>query len=318
MGKAEDLIKGRLREVGAVAVGITEATTVNQEEWERFEAWLDKGMEAGMGYMHNHLAIRRDPRLLLNGAKSLICCAFSYLPADASKIQPNGSVATYALLPDYHDWIRERVRAARLEELLGDEGTDWRICVDSAPILERYWAKRAGLGIIGRNGALIIPGVGCEVILCEIITTTRLEADSAADGTCDECGACSRACPTQANTDNGIDCNRCLSYLTIEHRGDWTDKQHLEAMSTPGGKHSLFGCDRCISACPMNNPEVTSSFTSNPVITNLSAKDILKISPAEFSKLFKGTPIKRGRLEGLCRNARNVIDFESKSDILKI
>lgn len=304
MGKAEELIKARLREVGAVAVGIATAREVAPEEWARFERWLERGDHAGMEYMRNHAAIRRDPQLLLPGAQSLICCAFSYRPIEyAGRPSPHERVATYALLPDYHDWVRERIRHARLDELLGEEGTDWRICVDSAPILERYWAQQAGIGIIGRNGALIVPGVGCEVILCEIITDTQLQSDERANGACLECGLCKDACPTGANADIGPDCNRCLSYLTIEHKGDWTDRQQLDALDTEAGKECLFGCDRCMAVCPMNNPQITSTLEANRAAATITLERILTMTPQEFATNFKTSPLKRARLSGLTRNA---------------
>lgn len=336
---AGEALKARVRSAGAVAVGFTAAAPVSDAAMASFDRWIASGAHAGMRYMEGHRELRRDPRLLLDGAASIISIAFCYRPeGDAD----NPYLARYALLPDYHDYIRARLRGAALGELLGEEGKDWRICVDSAPVMERYWAQRAGIGIIGDNGALIVPGVGPEVFLAEIITTLRLNPDAPSAGGCSHCGRCRAACPGSAlqpanpyhersgnsreddplkESDNSgkrreadsadmkrdtfIDCNRCLSYLTIEHRGDFTDPRHLALLSTPEGRNTLFGCDRCIRVCPHNNPDITSGLTPTDALLGLTPGKVLSLTPEEFSRQFRGTSLKRARLAGLLRNARH-------------
>ena len=317
--KAE--IFNSLRQAGACAVGVATAGPVPADVWRRFEGWLNTGREAGMGYMGNHAEIRRDPRLLLDGARSIICIAFGY---DRGELRPSSmpEISYYALFPDYHDWVRALIRNSGVGELLGREGSDWRICVDSAPIFERYWAWRAGLGIIGDNGALIVPVVGNRVILAEIITTLDLEPDKPIDGDCGHCGKCLKICPTGAlQPDGTIDCDRCLSYLTIEHRGEWIEPAHREAVSTAAGRHTLFGCDRCMAICPHNRHTdkcdnqycgqdadyCVSTPEPLPQIENLTPQQILDSNPETLSRLLKGTCLKRAKPADLRRNALNTL-----------
>lgn len=296
-------IKERLTEVGAVATGVSAAGPVEDAVYEGYERWLASEKNAGMGYLGNHPEVRRDPRLLLEGARSIVCVAFSYRPISEENLNPK--VAKYAHLPDYHDWVRNLVMSSGAPQLLGEEYQDWRLCIDTAPIMERYWAHKSGLGWIGEQGALVVPGVGTEVILAEIVTVRELEGDVPLSGDCGRCGACVRACPTGAiDEKRGPDCNLCLSYLTIEHRGEWIDAVHKAAMNTPAGRDTLFGCDRCMKVCPHNNKNVTSEFASLPEVATLTADDIKKMDKGEFSRRFRGTPIKRTKQEGLCRNAR--------------
>lgn len=315
--KAE--IFNSLRQAGACAVGVATAEPVSADIWRRFDGWLGAERNAGMSYMANHSEIRRDPQLLLDGARSIICIAFPYYRGELR--DPSlPEISYYALFSDYHDWVRSLIRNSGVGELLGREGTDWRICIDSAPIMERYWAWRAGLGIIGDNGALIVPGAGNRVILAEIISTLDLEPDKPIHGDCGHCGHCRDVCPTGAlQPDGTIDCNRCLSYLTIEHRGEWTDPVHREAVSTTAGRHTLFGCDRCMAACPHNRhankqsdqysgqvADYGASPQPLPQIVNLTPKQILDSNPETLSRLLKGTCLKRAKPADLRRNALNI------------
>lgn len=304
-------IKERLRDVGAVATGVSAAGPVEDAVYGEYEKWLRSGSCAGMGYLGNHLEIRRDPRFLLEGARSIVCAAFCYRPASADKLNPR--IAKYAHLPDYHDWVRHRVMSSGVPELLGEEYRDWRLCIDSAPIMERYWARKSGLGWIGEQGALVVPGVGPEVVLCEILTVEELEPDEPSEGDCGGCGRCVRVCPTGALTENsfGPDCNRCLSYLTIEHRGEWIDERHIAAMDTVEGRVTLFGCDRCMSVCPHNNPEITSGIAADQRITELCSDDFREQG---FGERFRGLPIKRAKAAGLRRNARMDVEFNKNGD----
>lgn len=291
-------IKERLRGVGAVAVGVAAAEAVEGSVVEAYHDWISSGKNGGMGYLGNYMEVRRDPRLLLEGARAIVCAAFCYRPAKGSLMNPK--VSKYAHLPDYHDWVRERVVKSGVGEFLGEENRDWRLCIDTAPLFERYLAWKGGLGWIGSQGALVVPGVGPEVVLCEILTVRELESDSPLPGDCGRCGKCVRACPTGAmNEGGGPDCNKCLSYLTIEHKGEWIDPRHKAAMSTAEGKGTLFGCDRCIKVCPHNNGEITSGIKADPRIASLSEGDL---EERGFGERFRGLAIKRAKAAGMRRN----------------
>ena len=286
-----------------MAVGLAEAGPVEAEAWERFERWLERGGAAGMEYMGRHREIRRDSRLLLEGGKTIITTAFSYFQ-ERERPEALPLVSAYAYGKDYHDVIRKRMRKA-LEGLEGE----FRICVDSAPILERYWARKSGLGRIGRNGMVIVEGAGNQVFLAEIVTTLELDADQPAEGDCGSCGRCLRACPTGALGEEGIECGRCLSYLTIEHRGEWDETGRL-AMATPAGRRTLYGCDRCVIACPHSREgrgEATlPELQGGEGMLALDAATALEMGEEGFRQRFRGSAIKRCKWEGWQRNSRNL------------
>lgn len=304
-------IKSLLTAAGAVAVGFAEAGPVSDDARRGFEAWLAEGRNASMAYMANHMEIRFDTRLLLEGARSFVCMAFPYR-CGARRDPSLPRVSAYALLPDYHVWVREAIRASGVGSLLGEEGREWRICVDSAPVMERYWAVMSGIAVRGANGAAIIPDYGPEVILAEIVTQTPLEADTPSAVDCGNCGLCRRACPTGAlRADGTIDSRRCLSYLTIEHRGPWTG-EGAEAMATAAGRDTLFGCDRCVEACPLAAGKAGGRGVA-PVagalegIVGLTTGDILTGPEESLTAKLRGSSLKRAGRAGLARNAANTI-----------
>lgn len=296
----EEKIKAVLKGAGCCAVGIAQAGPVDAADAAIYDRWLASGHEAGMAYMHNHRELRMDPRKVLEGCLSVISMAFSY-ETDATRDGRLPSISAYAMLPDYHIWIRRRIRESGINLILGEENRDWRICVDSAPVRERYWAHRAGLGIIGENGMLIVPGAGCKVLLAEILTNLELRADTPMKGNCGQCGACRRACPAGALHPGGnIDCNHCLSYLTIEHKGEWEDERHKSAMETAAGRATLFGCDRCVNICPHNETTIVSPEPPTECMATLTAADI-----TAGKSLPKDSCLRRAGRKGLLRNAAN-------------
>lgn len=232
--------------VGAYACGVVRAMPVTAEAVARYEEWLADGNAGNMDYLGRYGEVRRDPRLLLDGegARTLIVTLFAY----QDNVHPAEGVpyiAHYALGQDYHDVLRRRLKTV-IGQLRPRFGGKWRICVDSAPLMERYWAARAGLGVIGDNGCLIVPGVGANFFIATIVTTAQMPTDDPAEGTshCLGCGRCVRACPTGAlRGDGSVDARRCISYLTIESHDD------IPA-DIPTG-NTLYGCDVCRRACPL-------------------------------------------------------------------
>ncbi len=232
--------------VGAYACGVVRAMPVTAEAVARYDEWLADGNAGNMDYLGRYGEVRRDPRLLLDGegARTLIVTLFAY----QDNVHPAEGVpyiAHYALGQDYHDVLRRRLRTV-IGQLRPRFGGKWRVCVDSAPLMERYWAARAGLGVIGDNGCLIVPGVGANFFIATIVTTAQMPTDDPVEGTshCLGCGRCVRACPTGALCGDGsVDARRCISYLTIESHDD------IPA-DIPTG-NTLYGCDVCRRACPL-------------------------------------------------------------------
>lgn len=309
MEKAREIIRHKLLEAGACAVGFAEAGDVAESDWNQFRQWLTRGDNAGMDYMHNYPELRRNPEGLLENAKSLVSLAFPYKPQAGRELK---GISDYALYPDYHKELRKILKPVIKDFEKEIRNSHFRICIDSAPVMERYWAQKAGIGFKGDNGALIVPGLGSMVFLVEIITNLQLPPDSPNEEDCGHCGACMRACPGKAIRGDGtIDCRRCISYLTIEHNGDWNTPESQTVMNTTVGKTTLFGCDICLKVCPHNresSPEIIPALTRMNEIDNVSAEEILRIEDdAELKRRFPDSPISRAGIIGLQRNAKNIL-----------
>lgn len=290
----KDIIRGILMKTGASAVGFATAREISSEAAAVYHEWLVARRHAGMDYLERHESLRLHPSSVLEGVRTVISLAFPYS-------RQKGPVASYALGLDYHKVLRKKLKPAlrEIEVLTGAKG---RICIDSAPLDERFWAMEAGIGFRGDNGALIVPGVGSDVFLAEILLGADLTPDRPAHGKeCLHCGNCRKACPNGALLPDGtIDCNRCISYLTIEHRGPFSGEMRR---LTHG---EIFGCDRCIRACPYNRGEgrtCAEEFRSLEATASLTAEKAAVISDGEFSELFSGTSLQRVGAEGLRRNA---------------
>lgn len=303
----KETIRKHILDSGAVAVGFAKASPVPQEETILLKRFVEDGRHAGMEFLHRHVDLREDLRNVLPEVKALISCAFSYVPPIQRGPQLP-AIADYALGKDYHDVIR-RILTEAMEKISGSFPSVWRICIDSAPVSERWWALQAGIGKLGLNGSVIVEGAGSRCFLAEILTSLEIEPDITSDSRCMECGKCAKACPTGAlRPDGSLDARRCINYLTIEHRGEWNG-EGVEAMSTSEGRNSLFGCDICHNVCPCNRdlpPSRIKEFHATPRILGLNAQDALTMTQEEFSNLFRHSPIKRCKLEGLHRNAKNL------------
>ena len=262
-----------------------------------FESWLDAGHNAGMAYMEANGEARRHPQLLLEGARSMLCAAFSYACADGADRSP--LVADYARGLDYHIVLRQRLApvAALMEAAV--PGSKTRICTDSAPLRERYRAVRAGLGTCGINGLLAVPGAGNEVFLAEILWTADVQSsEPLAENPCTACGLCTAACPGGAiNGDGTVDARRCLSYLTIEHAGDLPD-----GLALPG---RIYGCDICSQVCPLGEPHCPPlpEFMLRPALLGVTRADIATLRSAAYRRLTAGSAMRRVPAARLARNA---------------
>jgi len=303
----EQEIKDRVLELGFDAVGITDAAPIDHTDVERLERWLRSGHAGHMHYMHRNLEKRTHPAALLEGAQAVIVVALNYKLREQNAYaptpdSPSGTVAQYARYDDYHDFMRPLLYdLADFIRSRTDETQRSKVCVDSVPLAERTLATRAGLGFIGKNHMLIHPTLGPQVLLGELITTVRLQPDAPTIGTCVTCDRCIRACPTGALQANGrLDAGKCISYLTIEHRGEIAS----ELAAKMGDR--VFGCDECVLACPYRHAAPACGnprFKLHNDRAHLSLSHILALTPASFETEFAGSPISRPGLEGLRRNA---------------
>lgn len=299
--KAE--IKRRLKDTGVFKSGVAAAEEVDGDVMAAYGRWISEGMHGEMAYLEKYRDIRSNPTQLLQGARSVISCAFNYWWG--KRAESPLQWASYALGDDYHDVVRSRLQSVA-DWISAETGAGCRVCVDTAPIPERYWAVRSGLGFIGLNRQLIIPGAGSCFFLGEIITTLALEADEACTLTCGECRRCLRACPGGALGDGGLDARRCLSYLTIEHRGE------LPADTRLGRR--VYGCDVCQDVCPHNRLSPLSEieeFRPRAAILSLDTDTILSMKQEDFSTIFRKSAIKRTKLTGLQRNASSIAEEEN-------
>jgi len=282
--------------------GIARAVPLD-EDARRLEQWLSKGMNGEMKYMENYFELRVNPQKLVPGARSVITLLLNYYPAVQSR-QTDNKISRYALGEDYHTVIRTKLNhfLACIKEKLGD--MNGRGFVDSAPVLERSWAQRSGLGWIGKNGNLINKGSGSFFFIATLITDIALEYDDPlAKDYCGSCTRCIDACPTGAILDDKVvNGSQCISYYTIELK----DMLIPEAMK---GKFDnwLFGCDVCQEVCPWNrfsSPTHETAFSPIPEILNFSTQDWEELTEENFKKIFRHSPIRRAKFSGIKRNLR--------------
>jgi epoxyqueuosine reductase len=306
MALLEDRIKEQARALGFELVGIAPATEA--DGLARLEAWLEQGFAGEMTYMERHAQARRHPRAILAEVQSVIMVGMNYHQRDdASKTLPGrGRVARYARGEDYHDVLRER-----LNRLLDWVKKEAPICrgrgvVDTAPLLERDFARRAGLGWFGKNTMLLNKRLGSYFFLGALLLDLHLEPDSPHETRhCGTCTACLDACPTQAFVGPGqLDARRCISYLTIEVRGP------IDAGLREGLGDWVFGCDVCQEVCPWNRkaPVATEpAFYARPDLEAIAPEELLSLSEPDFRRRFAGTALMRSKRRGLLRNAALVL-----------
>lgn len=303
--KRSDEIKAEALRLGFFACGIARADKVSDDEEQHLREWLHRGMQADMNWMNNYLEKRIDPRLLMDGLRSIVSVAMNYAPKQQL---PEGEpqLAAYALGQDYHDVVKLRLRQLATFIYGEDkiEQANYRVFVDSGPVLERYWAQQAGLGWVGKNRQLIIPHAGSMFFLGELFLDFPLDYDRPMPSRCGNCTRCIDHCPTHAlSEEHDFDSNLCLSYQTIENRHE------LSSTAQQAMGNVIYGCDRCQQACPWNRfaqPNTTPEFQPRPELLKMTREDWKHLSVEQFRSLFKGSAVKRAKYEGLMRNISNL------------
>lgn len=287
-------IRARLTAAGCAAAGFARAEKVDPDYIHAMRGWLDKGHNASMDYLSRNQSLRFDPREILQDAQTVISVAVPYLPA-AKRPENAPQVALYASGKDYHKQIVKMLRPV-CRHITGISDAVTRICVDSAPVAERYWALKAGIGIRGLNGTLILPPYGSYVFLAEILTTLSLPPDTPSTDQCCGCGRCVRECPGRAILHDGtIDARRCLSYLTIEHRGEYSPEQHI-ILNSKAGRNTIYGCDICQKVCPHNVDAMASgieAFAPTPCWLSLDTATIAEASEEQWRRMTQGSAMRR-------------------------
>ena len=298
------IIKEEAQRLGFLSCGISKAGFL-EEEAPRLENWLNNNMHGQMSYMENHFDKRLNPTLLVDDAKSVISLLLNYYPSELQK-EDSYKISKYAYGQDYHHVIKEK-----LKELLHFIQTEigevsGRAFVDSAPVLDKAWAAKSGLGWVGKNSNLITQKVGSFYFIAELIVDLELDYDTPTTDHCGSCTACLDACPTDAIVaPYVVDGSKCISYFTIELKDNLPQEMK--------GKFDdwMFGCDLCQDVCPWNRfskPHNEPLFQTNSDILNFSKSDWEEITVDTFQKVFKNSAVKRTKYEGLLRN----IDFLKK------
>ncbi len=297
------LVKAWAVELGFMRCGISRAEFL-EEEAPRLESWLTRNLHGRMGYMANHFDKRLDPRRLVPGAKTVVSVLLNYYPPEEVRQRPDvPRISKYAYGRDYHFVIKDKLFALlnRVRAEIGDVGG--RVFVDSAPVMDKAWAKKAGLGWMGRHTNLITPRVGSFYFIAELILDLEMAPDAAELP--DYCGSCTRcldACPTDAlHTPYEVDAKRCISYLTIELR----DRLPPEYVDKLDGW--AFGCDICQDVCPWNRfarPHQESQFLPHPMLPDLPPADWEELSEEIFSALFAESAVQRAGIEKLRDSVR--------------
>ena len=299
--KNTSVIKQEAKRLGFLSCGISKAGFL-EDEAPRLENWLKKNMNGQMSYMENHFDKRLNPTLLVDDAKSVISLLLNYYPPEIQN-PDSYKISKYAYGQDYHFVIKEKLKELLhyIQTEIGD--VSGRAFVDSAPVLDKAWAAKSGLGWIGKNGNLLTKQVGSFYFIAELIIDLELEYDFATTDHCGSCTACIDACPTEAIVSPYIvDGSKCISYFTIEL------KENIPLEMKGKFDDWIFGCDVCQDVCPWNKfskPHSEPLFNPNPEILSFSKKDWKEITEDVFKQVFKDSAVKRTKLEGLRRN----VDF---------
>lgn len=299
--KRSHFIKATASELGFAFCGFSKAEFLEKEA-PRLEEWLKRSYQGSMSYLENHFDKRLDPTLLVPGAKSVISLVYNYYPEkDLAEAHPQHlKIAKYAYGEDYHFVIKDKLKVLikKIQEEIGEVNV--RAFVDSAPVHERAWAKKSGLGWIGKNSLLLNRSMGSFFFLAELIIDLELEYDGPIKDYCGTCTACMDACPTDAIPEPYVvDGSKCISYFTIEL------KEEIPAEVNGKFENWIFGCDICQDVCPWNRFSQShreTRFQPSPDLEKMKLQDWKEITQDVFEKLFKNSAVKRTKLAGLKRN----------------
>lgn len=303
-------IRKILLETGALAVGFSKAGETDPLVNSQFSDWINQGYHGDMTYLVRHIPLRQNTDSVLPGAMTVVSLSFGY-PMNETGNPEFPYISSYAFLDDYHVTLRKHLEKT-LDALRKSYGGKWRLCIDSAPVSERYYAIKSGIGRRGLNGCVIVDGAGCFNFLVEILTTIELSPDSSSVLTCCQCGECIKVCPSQAlNGDGTMDARRCINYLTIEKKAELSenDKNILKQ-----DKGYMLGCDKCLKVCPHNKIKISNNhsyrkiLTENAAVRYLTPTRIIGMEEEEFNQKFADSPLKYVGLPRLKRNARILLD----------
>ncbi|REE16814.1 epoxyqueuosine reductase [Winogradskyella pacifica] len=302
--KYSEIIKAEAKRLGFLSCGISKAEFLETEA-PRLEAWLNKNMNGEMGYMENHFDKRLDPTLLVEGSKSVISLLLNYYPSE-TQTEDSYKLSKYAYGNDYHHVIKYKLKSLLyfIQDEIGEVGG--RAFVDSAPVLDKAWAAKSGLGWIGKHSNLLTQQVGSFYFIAELIIDLELEYDHATTDHCGTCTKCIDACPTEAITEPYVvDGSKCISYFTIEL------KENLPSEFKDKFDDWMFGCDVCQDVCPWNKfskPHNEPLFNPHPELLDMTKKDWEEITEDTFKKVFQKSAVKRTKFSGLERNIRFLRD----------
>jgi epoxyqueuosine reductase len=295
-------VKQEAKRLGFQDCGISAAVKLDEEAF-LLEAWLNRQMHGKMAYMENYFDKRVDPRLLVDNAKSVISLSYNYY-SDTRQIDEHAPrIAMYALGEDYHDVVREKLNM--LLQFIQSEAGDinGRGFVDSAPVLERAWARRSGIGWVGKNTNLLTKQKGSYFFLAEMIVDVELEYDSPVKDYCGNCTKCIDACPTDAIYEPyKVDGSKCISYFTIELKDEVIPSDYKGKF-----ENWMFGCDICQQVCPINSQAQQNTeprFTPSAELMKVTKEEWINLNEEMFKRLFPRSPVKRTKFKGLARNIR--------------
>ena len=297
--KNTELIKREIKRLGFDYCGISKADFL-EEEAPRLENWLKNNMHGKMEYMQNHFDKRLDPRLLVPNSKSVISLLLNYFPEEKQKDETAPKISKYAFGMDYHFVIKEKLNALLefIRENIGE--IDGRAFVDSAPVLDKAWAKKSGLGWIGKNSNLINKNSGSFYFIAELIIDLELDYDKEIKDYCGTCTRCIDACPTSAIVaPYVVDGSKCISYFTIEL------KENIPSEMKGKFDNWVFGCDICQDVCPWNSfskPHKEPYFNPKTELLEMTKKDFYELSEETFKRVFKDSAVKRTKFSGLKKN----------------
>jgi len=310
-------IKQAARDLGFDAVGIAAVPDAAQASTrlQRLVGWLERGYHGTMAWMGRSPERRADPALVLAGCRSIICLGMNYFTGHRANEGPGyGRVARYAWGQDYHAVLGDRLRRLEARILELSPGAVTRAYVDTGPIMEKAWAERAGLGWIGKHSNLVSAEFGSWLVLGEVLTTLALEPDEPGTDLCGTCSLCIRACPTGAiESPFVVNATRCVSYLTIEYRGD---RSGIPDDIRDGFGNKIFGCDDCLDVCPYNaqeRPTAEEAFIPTPLALAPSLALLAEMDEGAFTAQFKSSPLRRAKHAGLMRNVSIAMEHQRLS-----